>query len=157
MNFRLSFFNDKAILHKKRERKFIIPKSSSTRVSERGCVLLKAHPRPLAKEKTQSQISLRGCFRFSLRWQMDKNDKWQMTSWQYWSIWQYQSSTCCGLINYISPHLASEQPATLIHEVMHMIMWLTGISFMERNDEEVYVRCFENLVLPWIEENSHRK
>jgi len=40
---------------------------------------------------------------------------------------------------------------------MHMIMWLTGISFMERNDEEVYVRCFENLVLPWIEENSHRK
>jgi len=47
--------------------------------------------------------------------------------------------------------------ATLTHEVMHMIMWLTGISFMERNDEEVYVRCFENLVLPWIEENSYRK
>jgi len=61
------------------------------------------------------------------------------------------------MTNYISPHLASEQPATLIHEVMHMIMWLTGISFMERNDEEVYVRCFENLVLPWIEENSYRK
>ena len=67
MNFRLSFFNDKAILYKERERKFIIQKSSSTRVSERGCVLLKAHPRPLAKGKTKSQISLRGCFRFSLR------------------------------------------------------------------------------------------
>ena len=47
--------------------------------------------------------------------------------------------------------------ATLTHEVMHMIMWLTGISFMERNDEEVYVRCFENLVLPWIEENNYRR
>jgi len=47
--------------------------------------------------------------------------------------------------------------ATLVHEVMHMIIWLTGVSHMEENNEEVYVRCIENLVLPWIEENRHRK
>ena len=47
--------------------------------------------------------------------------------------------------------------ATLVHEVVHMILWLSGITHMEENNEEVYVRCFENLVLPWIEENRHRK
>ena len=47
--------------------------------------------------------------------------------------------------------------ATLVHEVTHMIIWLTGITHMEENNEEVYVRCFENLVLPWIEENRHQK
>ena len=47
--------------------------------------------------------------------------------------------------------------ATLVHEVCHMIIWLTGVSHMEENNEEVYVRCFENLVLPWIEENRPDK
>ena len=47
--------------------------------------------------------------------------------------------------------------ATLTHEVTHMIIWLTGITHMEENNEEVYVRCFENLVLPWIEDNRPDK
>jgi hypothetical protein len=43
--------------------------------------------------------------------------------------------------------------STLVHEVMHMVIGLTGISYMEGSNEEVYVRCVENLILPWIEEN----
>ena len=43
--------------------------------------------------------------------------------------------------------------STLTHEVMHMIFHMAGISFMESNSEEAYVRCIENLILPWIEEN----
>ena len=39
---------------------------------------------------------------------------------------------------------------TLIHEVTHMIFRLTGIAYMDRNEEEAYVRCVENLVIPWI-------
>ena len=42
---------------------------------------------------------------------------------------------------------------TLKHEVMHMILHMSGISFMESNNEEAYVRCIENLILPWIEDN----
>ena len=44
--------------------------------------------------------------------------------------------------------------ATLSHEVMHMIFHMAGISFMEGNSEEAYVRCIESLILPWIEENK---
>jgi len=44
---------------------------------------------------------------------------------------------------------------TLLHEVTHMIFGLTGISFMEGNNEETYVRCIEALVIPWIFENEH--
>lgn len=43
--------------------------------------------------------------------------------------------------------------STLVHEVTHLIFYMAGISFMESNSEEAYVRCIENLVLPWIEEN----
>jgi hypothetical protein len=39
---------------------------------------------------------------------------------------------------------------TLIHEVAHMIFRLSGIAFMENNDEEAYVRCVEGLVIPWV-------
>jgi len=39
---------------------------------------------------------------------------------------------------------------TLIHEVTHMIFRMTGIAYMDRNEEEAYVRCVENLVVPWI-------
>jgi len=39
---------------------------------------------------------------------------------------------------------------TLVHEVTHMIFEMTGIAFMENNDEEAYVRCVENLVIPWV-------
>jgi len=28
---------------------------------------------------------------------------------------------------------------------------------MEINDEEAYVRCVENLVIPWVLENTHLK
>ena len=38
---------------------------------------------------------------------------------------------------------------TLVHEVTHMIFEMTGLAFMENNDEEAYVRCVENLVIPW--------
>ena len=44
--------------------------------------------------------------------------------------------------------------ATLSHEVMHMIFHMAGISFMEVNSEEAYVRCIESLILPWIEANK---
>lgn len=44
--------------------------------------------------------------------------------------------------------------ATLSHEVMHMIFHMAGISFMEGNSEEAYVRCIESLILPWIEANK---
>jgi len=39
---------------------------------------------------------------------------------------------------------------TLVHEVTHMIFEMTGLAFMEMNDEEAYVRCVENLVIPWV-------
>jgi hypothetical protein len=39
---------------------------------------------------------------------------------------------------------------TLVHEVTHMIFRLSGIAFMENNDEEAYVRCVEALVIPWV-------
>lgn len=39
---------------------------------------------------------------------------------------------------------------TIIHEVTHMIFRMTGIAYMERNEEEAYVRCVENLIVPWI-------
>jgi hypothetical protein len=44
---------------------------------------------------------------------------------------------------------------TLIHEVSHMIFRITGIAYMERNEEEAYVRCVENLIIPWILEHNY--
>ena len=44
---------------------------------------------------------------------------------------------------------------TLVHEVTHMIFEMTGLAFMECNDEEAYVRCVENLVIPWVQYNSN--
>ena len=35
-----------------------------------------------------------------------------------------------------------------------MIFEMTGLAYMERNDEEAYVRCVENLLIPWILENK---
>jgi hypothetical protein len=46
---------------------------------------------------------------------------------------------------------------TLVHEVTHMIFEMSGVAFMEQNDEEAYVRCVENLVLPWVLEHQHLK
>lgn len=43
---------------------------------------------------------------------------------------------------------------TIIHEVTHMIFEMTGLAYMERNDEEAYVRCVENLLVPWILKNK---
>ena len=39
---------------------------------------------------------------------------------------------------------------TLVHEVTHLIFHMSGLSSMERNEEESYVRCVENLVIPWV-------
>jgi len=44
---------------------------------------------------------------------------------------------------------------TIIHEVTHMIFRLTGLAYMERNEEEAYVRCIENIVIPWIEKYNY--
>jgi len=44
---------------------------------------------------------------------------------------------------------------TLVHEVTHMVFELSGVAFMERNEEEAYVRCVENLVIPWVLDNQH--
>jgi Zn-dependent peptidase ImmA (M78 family) len=46
---------------------------------------------------------------------------------------------------------------TLVHEVTHMIFEMTGLAFMENNDEEAYVRCVENLVIPWVLNNINIK
>lgn len=46
---------------------------------------------------------------------------------------------------------------TLVHEVTHMIFEMTGLAFMENNDEEAYVRCVENLVIPWVLNNINLK
>ena len=46
---------------------------------------------------------------------------------------------------------------TLVHEVTHMIFELSGIAFMKENDEEAYVRCVENLVIPWVLYHQHLK
>lgn len=46
---------------------------------------------------------------------------------------------------------------TLLHEVTHFILSLTGLSYMEKNEEEAYVRCIENLIMPWHEANRHLK
>jgi len=44
---------------------------------------------------------------------------------------------------------------TLLHEVTHMIFEMSGVAFMEQNDEEAYVRCVENLVVPWVLDHLH--
>lgn len=44
---------------------------------------------------------------------------------------------------------------TLFHEVVHMILEMSGVAYMEKNDEEAYVRCIESLILPWIVKNKH--
>ena len=44
---------------------------------------------------------------------------------------------------------------TLVHEVTHMIFEMSGVAFMENNDEEAYVRCVENLVIPWVMKNQN--
>tara|TARA_Y100001937_G_scaffold71817_1_gene97697 strand:- start:429 stop:722 length:294 start_codon:yes stop_codon:yes gene_type:complete len=44
---------------------------------------------------------------------------------------------------------------TLVHEVTHLIFEMTGVAFIERNDEEAYVRCTENLVIPWVLKHLH--
>jgi hypothetical protein len=36
-----------------------------------------------------------------------------------------------------------------------MILRLSGVAFMEVNDEEAYVRCIENLVIPWVLKNQN--
>jgi len=46
---------------------------------------------------------------------------------------------------------------TLVHEVTHIIFEMSGVAYMERNDEEAYVRCVENLVIPWVLSNLHLK
>jgi len=38
-----------------------------------------------------------------------------------------------------------------------MIFELSGIAFMAENDEEAYVRCVENLVIPWVLEHQQLK
>jgi hypothetical protein len=43
---------------------------------------------------------------------------------------------------------------TLAHEVTHLILRMSGIAYMEANDEEAYVRCIENLIIPWVLENQ---
>jgi hypothetical protein len=45
--------------------------------------------------------------------------------------------------------------ATLLHEVTHLILRLSGVAYMEHNDEEAYVRCIENLLLPWVLKNQN--
>ena len=46
---------------------------------------------------------------------------------------------------------------TLVHEVTHLIFEMTGVAFMAENDEEAYVRCVENLVIPWVLKHQHLK
>jgi hypothetical protein len=46
---------------------------------------------------------------------------------------------------------------TIIHEVTHMILRMTGLAFMERQEEEAIVRCIENLIIPWIFEYNYLK
>lgn len=45
--------------------------------------------------------------------------------------------------------------ATLLHEVTHLILRLSGVACMEANDEEAYVRCIENLLIPWVLKNQN--
>ena len=45
--------------------------------------------------------------------------------------------------------------STLVHEVTHLILRMSGIAYMEANDEEAYVRCIENLIIPWVLENQN--
>jgi hypothetical protein len=48
----------------------------------------------------------------------------------------------------------NDHSSTLIHEVTHMIFEMSGVAYMESNDEEAYVRCVESLLIPWIFENK---
>jgi len=43
---------------------------------------------------------------------------------------------------------ASDLRETLRHEIMHAAMHISGISFMEKFEEEAVVRCFEELFFP---------
>jgi hypothetical protein len=47
-----------------------------------------------------------------------------------------------------------DHSSTLIHEVTHMIFEMSGVAYMESNDEEAYVRCVESLLIPWVVENK---
>lgn len=49
-----------------------------------------------------------------------------------------------------------QQWLTLVHEVTHMILGITGLSFMEHNNEEAIVRCIEGCIVPWIENNADK-
>ena len=48
----------------------------------------------------------------------------------------------------------NDHSSTLIHEVTHMIFEMSGVAYMEHNDEEAYVRCIESLLIPWLIENK---
>ena len=43
---------------------------------------------------------------------------------------------------------ASDLRETLRHEIMHAAMHISGISFMEKFEEEAVVRCFEDIFFP---------
>jgi hypothetical protein len=49
---------------------------------------------------------------------------------------------------------ANDHRSTLIHEVAHMVFEMSGVAYMEHNDEEAYVRCVEGLLIPWLIENK---
>lgn len=43
---------------------------------------------------------------------------------------------------------SSDLRETLRHEIMHAALAVSGISFMEKFEEEVVVRCFEEIFFP---------
>ena len=44
---------------------------------------------------------------------------------------------------------------TLVHEVTHLILRLSGVAYITEYDEEAYVRFIENLLIPWVLKNQH--
>ena len=51
----------------------------------------------------------------------------------------------------------AQQWLTLVHEVTHMILGITGLAFLDgSNSEEAIVRCIEGCVVPWLEKNADK-
>jgi len=37
---------------------------------------------------------------------------------------------------------------TIRHEMMHAVLWITGVAFLERFEEETLVRCMDEVFFP---------
>lgn len=67
---------------------------------------------------------------------------------EYWGYFDQDELTIYLSLNCLKNPERHEE--TLKHEIKHVILYLTGLAFLERFEEETLVRCIENLIIPEI-------